>query len=84
MFELFATSVVFCFFLFRIQDNNCSPKANMTVLAHASMMVASILNYHTKFTNAYMIFVLISFWFKPSKMTQNAIPTSVGIACMTF
>ena len=49
----------------------------MTVLAHASMMVASI--YHTKFTNAY-IFVLISFWFKPSKMTQNAIPTSVGIA----
>ena len=53
MFELFATSVVFCFFLFRIQDSNCSPKAHMTVLAHASMMVAS--NYHTKFTNAYDI-----------------------------
>ena len=43
MFELFATSVVFCFFLFRIQDStDCSPKAHMTVLAHASMMVASI------------------------------------------
>ena len=78
MFELFATSVVFCFFLFRIQDSNCSPKARMTVLAHASMMVASI--FITRNLLTHMIFVLISFWFKPSKMTQNAIPTSVGIA----
>ena len=77
MFELFATSVVFCFFLFRIQDSNCSPKAHMTVLVHASMMVASII---TRNLLTHMIFVLISFWFKPSKMTQNAIPTSVGIA----
>ena len=77
MFELFATSVVFCFFFFRIQDSNCSPYAHMTVLAHASMRVASII---TRNLLTHMIFVLISFWFRPSKMTQNAIPTSVGIA----
>ena len=82
MFELFATSVVFCFFLFRIQDSNCSPKAHMTVLAHASMMVGigGINLIITRNLLTHMIFVLISFWFKPSKMTQNAIPTSVGIA----
>ena len=76
MFELFATSFVFCFF-FCYYKTVTVVQAHMTVFAHASMRVASII---TRNLLTHMIFVLISFWFRPSKMTQNAIPTSVGIA----